>query len=173
VRTAYLLGDHARATSLLKRFVDVSEARQTSSYGHHLLSYVRLALVCGAGDIASVLATPDRVDRTLRGVAQRTATAWLALDAGQLTTAVTEFSAVADRWWAVGNRLEHSYCLVGIATALEAGEDPVAPPARNEAELARSALGLPWPCIAPAARGPDVDRGPGASDDRGGATSSA
>jgi class 3 adenylate cyclase/tetratricopeptide (TPR) repeat protein len=148
-RCAYLAGDRDAAIDLLDRFMALPKARETSSYGHHLLGYVRLALACEAAERAHVLATPDRPDRTLRGLAQRTAVGWLDLEAGEYVQAGGTFSASAQQWWAVGNRLEHSYCLVGRATALAALGDQSAPSARGDAQRARAALGLAWPRIAP------------------------
>ncbi len=161
-RCAYLTGDRDTAIDLLDRFLALPKARETSSYGHHLLGYVRLALACGAADWASVLATPGRADRTLRGLAQRTAVGWLDLDAGEYQRAVETFSGSAQQWWAAGNRLEHSYCLVGRAAALAAAGDRSAEGARGDAERARAALGLGWPRISPT----PVDLGLDVSVDR-------
>jgi len=149
LRTLQYLGEHARAHDLLVRFAGVAAARQTPPYVESLTGYVRSALLCGRPDLARVLATLDRVDRTLRGTAQLTAAAWLALDAGQYADAVNGYRATAEVWWSVGNRLEHSYCLVGIATALEVSGDPGVDEGRAEAELARSAMALPWPAVVP------------------------
>jgi hypothetical protein len=151
VRTSVLLGDLDGASDLLARMGQVATIRETTSFGQYLLELVRLGLACGFTDLVSTWSAPDGNDRTLRGVAQHEARAWVTLATGDPELAERLLAQAAARWWQVGNRLEHSYCLVGqslAATAL----DRDAEGARRSAEQARVALALPWPRIVPAPR---------------------
>jgi class 3 adenylate cyclase len=151
IRSSLLLGDSEVASDLLVRTGQVTPARFTTSYAQYLVDYVRFALVCGLDDLAVTLATTDHADRTLRGLAQETAASWLQLYRGHPAEAAAGLASAALRWWDVGNRLEHSYCLVGVAVAAQAlGEDATS--ARASAEQARAALGLPWPRAVPMPR---------------------
>jgi tetratricopeptide (TPR) repeat protein len=149
IRTSLLLDAPDVAADILTRTGQVTAIREAASYGQYLVQLVRLALACGLTDLASTLSRSRRVDHTLRGVAHDEAMAWVRLLSGDLEAA-SQLAAAGQRWWQVGNRLEHSYCLAGVALA-EAAPGRDASGAQLRAEQARAALGLSWPRLVPTA----------------------
>jgi class 3 adenylate cyclase len=148
-RLAMFGGDLSAARRLMALLVDNPQALRTRTYGRHLTSLVRWALVAGRRDWATQFATLDRRDGTLRANAQESASAWLALAAGDVEQAAGAFRVTSSIWQSAGHRLGYSYCLVGLALALAAAGHPDAETAHDAAQRSRSAIGLPWPVLVP------------------------
>ena len=141
-------GNRKAANDLLVRISDAAGVTDAPSYGHRLTAFVRAALACDEVTTAESLATLDREDRTLRRVAQDTASALLFQAKGEHRGAAEVFDNVAGRWWAVGNQFEHAHAQLGLGVSLTALGDPKGEQVSAEAAQLRRKLAARVPGLA-------------------------
>ena len=141
-------GNRQAASGLLGRIVDAPGISDTPSYGHRLTAFVRAALACDDVATAESLATLHREDRTLRRVAQDTASALLLQAKGEHRGATEVFDTVASRWRAVGNRFEHAHARLGLGLSLTALGDPKGLQVSAEAAQLRRDMAARVPVLA-------------------------